>query len=63
MKKESGVDRHCLGCKYYCSIYPELYYCSYLIQTDKRRPCPPGKDCTVKEKGKPKKNNGYSGGI
>ena len=63
MARSKTIDKHCLGCKYYCSIYQELYYCSYLIQTNKRRPCHPGKDCTVKKKGKPKKDNGYLGGI
>ncbi len=53
---EKIVDEHCLGCKYYRQIYECLYYCAYLIQTDKRRPCPPGKDCTVKEKRRVQEN-------
>lgn len=47
------IDKHCIGCKYYAGISECIYYCSYFIKEDKRRPCPPGKGCTVrKEKGK-----------
>ena len=53
MEKEKVVDRHCEGCKYYCQIWKNLYYCSYLFRTGKRRPCPAGKGCKVKKKGKP----------
>lgn len=49
-------DKHCMGCKYYHNMYDGGYYCAYLFVTDKRRPCPPGKGCTVKEKRR-KKNN------
>ncbi len=48
--KHACMDKHCLGCKYYRCIYEEMWYCAYLIETDKRRPCPPGKGCTVKAK-------------
>lgn len=41
-------DKHCDGCKYYSKITGAIYYCTYLMQTDRRRPCPPGKGCTVK---------------
>lgn len=50
MRSESCVDKHCVGCKYYYMISETLCYCSYIFQEDKRRPCPPGKDCTVKKK-------------
>lgn len=53
--KESVVDRHCEGCKYLSAINHELRYCAYLFNTDKRRPCPAGKGCTAKKKGKPRK--------
>jgi len=46
---KKGIDKHCLGCRMYAKIYDDLCYCSYLFVKDHRRPCPPGKDCTVKE--------------
>lgn len=41
----------CKGCKYAVSEYKgsEGYYCQYILMTKKRRPCPPGEGCTVKE--------------
>ena len=45
------TERHpCYGCKYSCSGSGWLIYCEYLFITGHRRPCPGGKDCTVKEK-------------
>lgn len=48
--KMSAADRNplakgCEGC-FFLSKY--FGCCNYLIYTDKRRPCPGGKDCTVK---------------
>lgn len=43
------INKHCRGCKYYNQITEAVFYCSYLFQTNKRRPCPPGKGCTVRE--------------
>ena len=42
------MDKHCLDCKYYQGYYESDLCCHYLFETDQRRPCPPGKDCTVK---------------
>lgn len=41
------TDRNeaCLGCIYFAET---TLTCDYILMTDKRRPCPPGKDCTVK---------------
>ena len=58
MGQETTIDRHCLGCKYYCTIWDGMCYCNYIFQVGKRRPCAPGKDCTVKEKGRPPKVKG-----
>ena len=55
MTGETTMDKHCLGCKYYAKIYENVFYCSYIFMEDKVRPCKPGKDCTVKVKGKPEK--------
>ena len=51
--RETIIDKHCVGFYYYTGITECVYYCSYFIKEDKRRPCPPGKLCTErKEKGK-----------
>lgn len=42
-------DKYCHGCKYYRMITDDLRYCSYILDENKRRPCPPGKGCTVKQ--------------
>lgn len=40
------IDEHCVGCYYYRG--EAALFCCYLLVTDKKRPCPPGKDCTVR---------------
>lgn len=50
-------DRACKGCIYLGSA-GDLCSCDYIFKVGKRRPCPPGKGCTVKEtkkRGRPKK--------
>ena len=42
--------RYCEGCVYYGGDYEITKCCNYIFIEDKRRPCPPGKDCTVKVK-------------
>lgn len=42
-------DRGCHGCYYYKPIYRginALLCCHYLLIEDKKRGCPPGKDCS-----------------
>lgn len=39
-------DPKCKGCIY---LSESVGCCDYIGHTDKRRPCPPGKDCTVKK--------------
>lgn len=46
--QETIIDKHCVGCQYYTGITEYMYYCAYFVREDKRRPCPPGKDCTVR---------------
>ena len=42
-------DRYCKGCKYYRALTTgEQHYCNYIFAEDKKRPCDPGKDCTVR---------------
>ena len=50
MKQQKVYDRACSGCAYLGWIAGYIGYCSYMFKTDKRRPCPPGKGCTVKQK-------------
>ena len=54
MQKGIPLDKYCIGCKYYTKITDGVRYCSYMFRTDNRRPCPPGKDCTVREERKKK---------
>ena len=46
------MDKYCWDCRYYQGNCEANMCCCYLLITDKRRPCPPGKDCTVKVKRK-----------
>lgn len=44
--KEKTTDSFCEGCIYFDSYR----VCNYYLITDIRRPCPPGKGCTVRAK-------------
>lgn len=39
----------CKGCAY-AAFVGGMWCCDYLLLTGRRRPCPPGKDCTVRKK-------------
>ena len=43
------IDKNCWNCFYWQGHSEPAMCCNYLLITDKRRPCPPGKDCTVKK--------------
>ncbi len=48
------MDEKCGGCRYSVPVYigdgDELMTaCVYILRTGKRRPCPPGEGCTVRE--------------
>lgn len=50
-------DKYCIGCRYYRTMYGgDQMYCDYIFAEDKKRPCDPGKDCTVRVKRKGKKD-------
>lgn len=51
-----AFDPHCRGCIYLSGMSNELYYCAYIFKTGKKRPCPPGKECTEKKTRRSKKN-------
>ncbi len=45
-------QKNCRDCVYSFKLNAGFLVCEYLLRTDKMRPCPPGKDCTVKIKRK-----------
>lgn len=45
---EAVRKRHCAGCQWLKSCGGYLF-CSYMMDTSTRRPCPPGPGCTVKQ--------------
>lgn len=52
---ESVCSRHCKGCVYNAEMASIRYgYCNYIFTEKKRRPCPAGKGCTVRKKGRTK---------
>lgn len=53
------VDKTCKGCMYKTRMsgVEKLEACIYIIVTGKRRPCPPGKGCTVREVGRRRKES------
>lgn len=53
---EISKKHPCYGCKYSCTGFGSYIYCEYIFITGHRRPCPPGKDCTVKDEKKVKKD-------
>lgn len=51
--QKSVCSRYCKGCVYNAEMSSCTYgYCNYIFVEKKRRPCPAGKGCTVKVKGK-----------
>ena len=55
MKEKKVYERACAGCVYFGWVGSYLGCCNYILMEGKRRPCPPGKGCTVKTKKKGKK--------
>lgn len=47
-KKTKKGETGCEGCVYFFADYAVNNCCNYIFIKDKPRPCPPGKDCTVK---------------
>jgi hypothetical protein len=58
---EKLCDKSCEGCIHLSHFYDDLTCCNYFITTGERRPCPPGKGCTVRET-KRKRKKGDSNG-
>jgi hypothetical protein len=42
------VDQYCNGCIYLQGTRFRHFHCSYILKTDKKRPCDPGQGCTVR---------------
>ena len=45
---DSGSDHPCAGCLHFYGAYKDNRCCNYILDTGKKRPCPPGEGCTVK---------------
>lgn len=48
--EEKTCDKYCHDCFFYGGQSEPALTCNYLLMRGKRRPCPPGKGCTVKER-------------
>lgn len=46
---QAEMQRPCIGCAYFGGENSVNNSCNYIFIVGKRRPCPPGKDCTVKK--------------
>lgn len=53
------IDKTCHSCIYCQGASDSSVCCNYFLITDNRRPCDPGKDCTVREKRKRKRLTAY----
>ena len=49
-------DETCEGCMYYAQVNRLDWFCNYYFKTDKRRPCPAGKGCTVRREKRRKRS-------
>lgn len=61
MRQQMYKDKHCQDCFYYRNMYDCAWYCAYIFVEDKKRPCPPGKECTVKIRRKDRKRGTEDG--
>lgn len=43
-------EKYCRDCYYWTGMNSGCYCCNYIFYEDRKRPCPPGKDCTVKRR-------------
>ena len=43
-------NKNCRNCVYFGGMSDCACTCNYIFMEDKKRPCPPGKGCTVKKK-------------
>lgn len=43
------VDKHCKGCVHLAWMGGGFYWCDYIGDTGKPRPCPAGQGCTEKK--------------
>lgn len=44
-----GNDPYCKGCVHYMRVGGDQKCCHYIFNKGHKRPCDPGKDCTVRE--------------
>jgi hypothetical protein len=50
------INPYCKGCIHYRGMFATDICCNYYFDTDKRRPCPFGEGCTVKQTRKNRKD-------
>lgn len=43
-------EKYCRDCYYWTGMNSGCYCCNYIFYENRKRPCPPGKDCTVKRR-------------
>ena len=42
------MRKGCKGCVHWRAIASEVFCCNYVLDTEKKRPCPPGRGCTAR---------------
>lgn len=52
-----SIARYCRGCTYWGGGNESAACCNYIFMEGQRRPCPPGKGCTVKRLRKGRRQN------
>lgn len=55
-------DKACAGCRHYVRI-SSTWMCNYWEDENRKRPCPPGAQCTVKKGGTLKRVSYPDGGL
>ena len=46
--KTEKINSNCVDCVYQGKVAGGDVHCAYIFKVGKRRPCPPGDECTVK---------------
>lgn len=52
MSRKKKPPHPCSGCSHFYGYNNNVRCCNYLFDTGSLRPCPPGRDCTVRLNGK-----------
>lgn len=59
------VDTSCIGCRHYWTSNKlmNIRACQYILNTGKKRPCPSGQDCTVRESREKRRSLKWAGKV